>query len=294
MRQQTIPFVFILIAGLFIFSTSADDKTDVQFFKGSLAEAQQLAAEKGKVTVAFFHAKWCAPCKVMEEYTLKNVELAAYINDNFVPIQIDVDEFDGYDAKQSNNVKLLPTIIMFDTKQRAVARYEETMSAEDMLKVLRSNNRSEFREPQTNLASEVSNSKVPAYMPTAAQAPNKKHTTTVAATKVPASPAPATKPAKEALADHKISRISATKLPPKGAGLQAGAFVNADKATRLAYTLLPRVPADDKIVVVVSNNMGEIRYHVIVGGITTEAQARAQKDKYKALGIDTWLKKWGS
>jgi len=46
--------------------------------------------EKKKIFLHFY-AKWCGACKIMENNTFKNPGVAAYLNENFIPIKVDTD-----------------------------------------------------------------------------------------------------------------------------------------------------------------------------------------------------------
>ncbi len=108
------------------------------FHSGDIASAQKLAKEQHKLFFVDFGASWCSPCKMMEETTYKNAVLANYINDNYIPVKVDVDDFDGFVYKKKYNVKMLPTILIFNEKGEIVGRKEESQSATEMLAFLKS------------------------------------------------------------------------------------------------------------------------------------------------------------
>lgn len=119
------------------FATSVDD---INFIDGDLKEAIKKAGAEGKLSFVEFYASWCGPCKWMERTTLKNPEVSSYINENYVAVKINIDDFDGYAWKQQYDVEVLPTILIFNSKGTLVERIEETVGPTKLIKVLKSHN----------------------------------------------------------------------------------------------------------------------------------------------------------
>jgi hypothetical protein len=73
------------------------------------------------------------------------------MNGSYVPVRINIETFDGYDLKAQYNVKLLPTIIVLNSKGKQVARFEESMSASKLNEILAKydtkKNRKKFAKP---------------------------------------------------------------------------------------------------------------------------------------------------
>jgi len=88
----------------------ANTSSKVDFIQGSLGLAIQKAGNEGKLLFVEFGAQWCMPCRFMEQNTFKDSEVATYMNDNYVPVKIDIDDFDGFAYKQKYHVEALRTI----------------------------------------------------------------------------------------------------------------------------------------------------------------------------------------
>jgi len=110
--------------------------TKVQFFDGYIEDAQKKAQQEGKLYFVDFVAKWCQPCKWMDETTYQDEPLAKFINENFVPVKIDVDKLDYYHYQDFYDIKLLPTIIVFNADGELLGRFEESMSPSKMTQIL--------------------------------------------------------------------------------------------------------------------------------------------------------------
>lgn len=114
--------------------------SSVDFYEGSLEEGQKKANIEGKLFFVDFYAKWCAPCKWMDETTFIDPEVTEMLNTHYVPLKVDIDEFDGFNLKQKYKVKYLPTILIFDGEGNLIDRLEETMSPRKLLNVLEGHN----------------------------------------------------------------------------------------------------------------------------------------------------------
>ena len=109
-------------------------------FIGSLPEAKYKAATEGKLYMVKFTANWCMPCKWMDKNTFSDSRVQTYIGSNYVPVSIDVDDFDGMVIKQQYEVQVLPTIIIFNSKGEEVSRFEESLGPSRLLSILEEHN----------------------------------------------------------------------------------------------------------------------------------------------------------
>ncbi len=114
------------------FSLSAN--TD--FYTGNFESARAKAQLEGKMLLIDFYASWCSPCKWMDETTFKDEGVGELINDRFIPLKIDIDDFDGYALKEHFDVSVLPTFLIFNEEGKVVERIEETLSPSKMTTVL--------------------------------------------------------------------------------------------------------------------------------------------------------------
>lgn len=121
-------------------STYATSVDDINFIDGNLKEAIKKAGAEGKLSFVEFYASWCGPCKWMERTTLSNPQVSSYINENYVAVKINIDDFDGYAWKQQYDVEVLPTILIFNSKGTLVERIEETVGPTKLIKLLKSHN----------------------------------------------------------------------------------------------------------------------------------------------------------
>lgn len=112
----------------------------VNFFKGNLSSAKDLAAKEGKLYFAEFSASWCAPCRVLEETTFSDPTVVDYISKNYIPVKVDIDAFDGIALKQVYNVQTIPTIIVFNSQGRLLEKYDQALPTSKMIALLKKHN----------------------------------------------------------------------------------------------------------------------------------------------------------
>jgi thioredoxin-related protein len=124
---------------------------EVNFINDNVRTAIDRAAAEGKLVFLDFWADYCSPCKLMEKYTFTDPSVIERMNGSYVPVRINIETFDGYDLKAQYNVKLLPTIIVLNSKGKQVARFEESMSGSKLYEILAKydtkKNRKKFAKP---------------------------------------------------------------------------------------------------------------------------------------------------
>ena len=142
-------FAMLGLFALLSFPTFAEE---VDFIKDNVRVAIDRAAAEGKLVFLDFWADYCSPCQLMEKYTFTDPTVISRMNGSYVPVRINIETFDGYDLKAQYNVKLLPTIIVLNSKGKQVARFEESMSATKLNEILAKydtkKNRTKFEKPK--------------------------------------------------------------------------------------------------------------------------------------------------
>ena len=126
---------YVLLA-LILLSQQLIWSSNIRFHTGTFEAAKDKAQNEGKMLLIDFYASWCAPCKWMEQTTFKDPKVVETVNEKFIPLKINIDDFDGYALKKHFGVNVLPTILIFNEEGKIIERIEETLSPVKMLNLL--------------------------------------------------------------------------------------------------------------------------------------------------------------
>jgi thioredoxin-related protein len=81
-------------------------------------EGLSIAKNDGKKIFLYFHAPWCKYCKQMDRTTFANKEVAAYLNDHFVPVIVDTDK--DRETTKDYKVRGLPTNLFLTAESNII------------------------------------------------------------------------------------------------------------------------------------------------------------------------------
>lgn len=75
----------LIISLTFLFSSSID-------FEDSLSQAKKEAIKNNKPLMIMYSTSTCPECNYMKKKVFKNEEIITYINKNFIPVIMDINE----------------------------------------------------------------------------------------------------------------------------------------------------------------------------------------------------------
>ena len=103
-RSLSILFLLTLLAGVSAAATERNGAVVWRDLDAALAESR----EAGKPVMIHFTAQWCGWCKKMKKEVYGQGDVAAVLNQDFVPAMVDTDR--RPDLKAAYGVEGLPTI----------------------------------------------------------------------------------------------------------------------------------------------------------------------------------------
>lgn len=109
---------------------------EVVFSSERVEIAMERARKEGKLVFLDFSAKWCTPCKWMEETTFKNNDVVEKLSKDYIAVKVDIDEDEGPAVKEAYSINYLPTLLILNSKGQLVEKIEKTMTAKDLMNVL--------------------------------------------------------------------------------------------------------------------------------------------------------------
>lgn len=137
--KRAVVLLLILFTSLTAAIASGGDR-DVNFLNSNLEDAKQRASAEGKLVFVDFYARWCTPCKWMDQTTFKDKNVVKLLNDNFIAVKMNIDETEGFEMKKQYEVQYLPTILIFNSNGQVVERIEETLTSSDLIQLLHRHN----------------------------------------------------------------------------------------------------------------------------------------------------------
>ncbi len=319
--------LLILLITPFLFGSSAY-ATKVKFFNGSFVSAKEKAATEGKLIFVDFTARWCLPCQMMDQTTFNDDLLADYIAGSFIPVKVDIDDFDGFALKEKYEIQALPSILIFNSAGQLLDRHQEAMGATKMREVLNRYDHPDNRriisiveevrtrptsdittvpttQPETSYRPPLGTTAPAPYTPSPAPAPVPNHPVPAPVPTYPApvveAPAPVyveTTPierepvpnaAPEVMpAGQGLFRFSVSRQPSAGYSVQIGAFGHYGNVLTEVEKLQSKV--DAPILVNIGTLRGKTVYKVLIGEFMNRQDAIDFSNYLKGIQIDGIIK----
>ena len=243
----------------------------VNFFEGSVISAKEKAMAEQKQYFLEFYADWCKPCKWMEENTYSDSELAEYIHGNYVPVKVNIDDFDGHALKQKYNVQYLPTIIVFDAQGNMLGKYEKSLNASKLLKKLKSHRVAHATVNQTTEYATTTND---TYTNTA-------YTTNAQNDYVPT-------PSKSTYPTNRV--VTTGSNGERLFSIQVGVYKNANNVFNQVERLKYKFTEPVQVINHKDPSKGVLMYRIVVGKFYSKKAAEEYLKTVKRSGVDGFVK----
>lgn len=115
------------------------------FSELSWKESKELARRTGKNLFVDAYTSWCAPCKMLQEFTFPDSALGAYFNAHFINVKVDLEKGEGPLLNQDWVINAYPTLLFFDTSGTEVHRSVGYFSANELLEIGEQANNPEYQ-----------------------------------------------------------------------------------------------------------------------------------------------------
>ncbi|WP_394906321.1 thioredoxin family protein [uncultured Mesonia sp.] len=116
----------VLILIFFLYGFKADDsnlKKGIDFFKGDIEEAIEVAKIEDKLIFVEFYASWCGVCKKLKKETFKDKEVGDFYNQHFVNLKYNAEKGEGRYLAQQFNVRAYPTLIYLNENGKILGKF---------------------------------------------------------------------------------------------------------------------------------------------------------------------------
>lgn len=279
MRKQNLLMAMMLCSiGLFasgqtVPTTQTTQTNQTVNFKNDLNEAKRQAGREGKLYIVEFMTTHCYPCKMMDEITFANPQVVNYIEQNYIPVKVNVESFDGFVWKEKYDISVLPTIMIFNSQGETVAKYEESMGSSRMYNILNEHNYSGNRtatESYLRPAPEIPPLSPP-ITEVAPPAPPSMAQPVTYAPPISATPRPISVDARTVNKRPNSFGFAAKRTTNAAYGVQIGAYAQYDNALRTIEQLESQFGRN--ITVSTHTLHGRAVYKVIIGGFVSRPDA---------------------
>ncbi|MEY4963253.1 MAG: hypothetical protein RLZZ323_572 [Bacteroidota bacterium] len=116
---------------LFTFTIYAQDS--IRFDESGLEAVIQRAKTENKPVFYMVYANWCPHCKNIKATTLKDQEVIAFMNTNYVFAGLDFEKAGSESFKSKYNIKTFPTFLVLDTNGIELARFTGELKKDKFL-----------------------------------------------------------------------------------------------------------------------------------------------------------------
>ena len=103
---------------------------------GNFTLAQQRAADSDKPIILYFTGEWCVPCRIMKRQVWADEEVTALVNEQFIPVALDVDDPENAALMERYNIVGPPVVIVTDTDGNALRWKAGGMGKTEFLELL--------------------------------------------------------------------------------------------------------------------------------------------------------------
>ena len=126
--------IMLLVANFSAVAQTDGLSKEINFVETSWPQALKRAAAQNKYIFVDAYATWCGPCKMLKATTFKNEKAAAFYNQNFVNVALDMERGNNPQLAQAWGMRAYPTLIIFDSKGKIVLNTVGFITAKDLIR----------------------------------------------------------------------------------------------------------------------------------------------------------------
>ena len=105
-----------------IFGTNLSAQAAINFQNKSWEALKAEAQQSNKMIFLDAYTTWCAPCKQMDKKVFNKENVAAFFNEHFINVKIDMEKGEGPELARNYGIAAYPTLLFVDENGDAVHR----------------------------------------------------------------------------------------------------------------------------------------------------------------------------
>jgi len=139
LKVKNLVFLSFMVTAIYTVKAQSYQKPvapiskQIVFIENDWNQALKQAAKQNKYIFVDAYASWCGPCKMLKVTTFKNSKAAAFYNQNFVNVAIDMEKGMGPQLAANWGMTAYPTLIIFNAKGDPVLGTVGYIKADDLI-----------------------------------------------------------------------------------------------------------------------------------------------------------------
>lgn len=135
MRNLIITIPLIAIGVSISVASQAKPESQIQW-RENISETLSGQTPHEKPVLLRFYANWCMPCRVMDAKVWPDDSVEEFVNQNYIPLELNIDTPEAAALARKYGVRGVPTIITLDKAGNETGR-ANFMTADQTLKLLK-------------------------------------------------------------------------------------------------------------------------------------------------------------
>jgi thioredoxin-related protein len=132
---QTYFLLLFLNNVVFAQNTATTEGEALTFIRENFGEAMQKARAENKLVFIDAYTTWCGPCKMMDKETFSDDDVAAFFNEKFVNLKLDMEKGDGQTIQLRYKIAAFPTLLFLNADGEVIHKALGFQDAEQFLAI---------------------------------------------------------------------------------------------------------------------------------------------------------------
>lgn len=124
-----------IVVGIVYANSEQIPEGGIEFHKGTIAQAFELAKKQNKPVFIDVYAVWCGPCRMLKQYTFTDKTVGEFFNANFVNLAVDGEKEEGVGVAYSLGVRAYPTLAVVSPDGSIIIKTEGFYQPEQLLEL---------------------------------------------------------------------------------------------------------------------------------------------------------------
>lgn len=136
-KKTTLPLLICLLfnfAAITAVAQKNNSSNQIIFLHNAWSQALKQAAAQHKLIFVDAYASWCGPCQLLKATTFKNNKAAAFYNENFINLALDMEQGTGPQLARQWGMRAYPTLIIFDERGNIILNTVGFIGAGDLIR----------------------------------------------------------------------------------------------------------------------------------------------------------------